>query len=478
MKIVNCLAFDLGASSGRAILGTIDEQNQLQIKEVHRFKNYPFEENGHWYWDFEKLLTEIKTGIKKACEVTGKIDSMSIDTWGVDYVFFRDGKPIRNPFNYRDPRTESVLEKFHQNQMSQEELYARNGTQILALNTIYQLLAHKQDYPQDFENSTCLLMPDALLYMLTGEISCEYTIASTTGLLDPYTRNWNQELLKKLDIPQSVFPEIVMPGTRIKSLKKEICEELQIPCIPAVKVGSHDTASAVAAVPVSKKSGNWAYLSSGTWALLGMELDTPDTSDTAFQCKYTNEGGVEGKIRFLINIIGTWLLQETKRVWDEQGDPVTFAQMEEMAATLGKSPFRIDPNAKEFVAPGDMPEKIRTYCREHGQGEIPSKASLVRCIYDSLAECFSENIKHLAAMREISLDALYILGGATRDRLLMQLTADAIGFPVGAGPIEATTLGNLMVQFIACGAIKDLAEARKIIQDSFPIQWYLPSDKE
>ena len=320
-------------------------------------------------------------------------------------------------------------------------------------------------------------MPDALLYMLTGEISCEYTIASTTGLLDPYTRNWNRELLDKLGLPVSIFPQIVMPGTRIKPLKEEICRELQIPGISAVKVGSHDTASAVAAVPVSEKAGNWAYLSSGTWALLGMELNNPDTSELAFQNKYTNEGGVEGKIRFLINIIGTWLLQETKRVWEEQGDPVTFAQMEEMAATVGPSPFRIDPNANEFITPGDMPEKIRTYCREHGQGEIPSKASLVRCIYDSLAECFGENIKRLADMRNVPLNALYILGGATRDRLLMQLTADAVGFPVAAGPIEATTIGNLMVQFIACGEVKNLAEARKIVQETYPIQWYLPSEK-
>ena len=475
MAAIHCLAFDLGASSGRAVLGTLDNNKILNLKEVHRFKNYPYEKDHHWFWDFEHLFQEIKTGIAKAFAEEADIASISIDTWGVDYVFFRNGKPVRDPFSYRDSRAEEDVEKLRKI-LPDKELYALNGTQIFSIDTLYQLLAHQREFPEDFENSICLLIPDALIYMLTGEISSEYTIASTTGLLDPRRRDWNLELFRKAGLPPSIFPSIVMPGTPAGRLRPEICKELHVPAVKVVKTASHDTASAVAACPVHPQAekNSWAYLSSGTWALLGMELEAPDTSEEALQYKYTNEGGLNGTIRFLVNIVGTWLLQETRRVWNEEGCSLSFAEMEKMAAEIQNSPFRIDPNSHEFITPGNMPEKIQRYCRVHGQGEIPSKAALVRCIYDSLAECFRDNLKRLQQIRGVQLQTLHILGGATKDNLLMQLTANATEIEIVEGPVEATAIGNLMVQLIVAGAVRNLQEARILSGKSFPVKRYRP----
>jgi len=437
------LAFDLGASSGRAIVGWI-EGGKLQLKEVHRFPNHPYEESGRFYWDFTSLTKELETGLQKAFEFAPDLSTFSVDTWGVDIVFFRNGKPVRQPHAYRDPRFLKAMEDVHKI-VPPREMYAATGIQLMEFNTVYQIFADQQDHPEDFtDGAQMLLMPDALLAMLTGEMTSEYTIASTGAVLDPATRDWKTELFRKLDLPTSVLTKIVAPCTMGAPLKAEVCKRLGIPSIPSVKCCSHDTASAVAALP-SKGIGEDAYISIGTWALLGAEITKPNLSDAAFAAHYTHEGGLQGTLRFLTNITGTWLLQETRRTWNEAGDNITFQQMCELAQSV-KTTKRINPNDTVFSAPGDMPTRIADYCREHGQGEFASRAELLRCVYDSLADCFRDKLAELEKVQDTKYAKLHILGGGTKDDFLMQLTANSIGRPVIAGPVEATAAGNLLSQ--------------------------------
>ncbi|MFA6103416.1 MAG: FGGY-family carbohydrate kinase [Victivallaceae bacterium] len=465
------LAFDLGASSGRGIIGKIKD-GKLHLTEIHRFGNGPVEKDGALYWEFDKLCKEIKTGIRKAVATGEKISSIAIDTWGVDYVLFKNGAPVRAAYHYRDSRTDAVPEKVYKI-IPQKEIYARTGIQFMQLNTLYQLYAHKEAHPEDFNGSVMLLMPDALTYMLNGDISCEYSEASTSNLLNPGSRDWDFELIKRLGIPCSVFPKIVPPCSKSLPLKKSVEDEIGCGPIPVVKVGSHDTASAVAAVPapLNKK---WAYISVGTWALLGAEIDAPILTEEAGEAPFTNEGGLNRKIRFLTNIMGTWLFQETRRVWNEQGRNLGFADMNKMAKAAQGLQFFIDPNDNAFLSPGDMPAKVAAFCREHGQGDIPGDGALLRCIYDSLALYFRIKLEKLQTMLGVKYECLNIVGGGTQDTLLMQLTADCLGIPVIAGPVEATAIGNIMAQAIAGGDIYSLAEAREIIRKSFEVQEYVP----
>ena len=311
----NFLAFDLGASSGRAIIGTIDN-GRLAMQEVHRFANGPTEIDNSFYWDYPRLCEELKTGLKNALATGIKLDGISIDTWGVDYVLF-DKKTMqmrRLPYNYRDPRTIKAAEKVWQD-IPQSQLYEYTGIQCMTLNTIYQLCAHYEEHPEDFENSVFLPIPDALAYSLGGNATAEYTFCSTTNLLDPATRRWHWQLIDRLGLPREVFPEIVEAGSASGQLSAELCAQLGCEPIPIFKCGSHDTASAVAAVP-APETGNWAYLSAGTWALLGVENDAPVLTAESERASITNEGGVGGKIRFLTNIMGSWLFQELRRVWN------------------------------------------------------------------------------------------------------------------------------------------------------------------
>ena len=465
------LAFDLGASSGRAIVGWLDSERKLHLKEVHRFPNHPYEKDDRFYWDFKSLCAELKTGLKKAFEFAPDISTFSVDTWGVDVVFFRDGKPIREPYCYRDPRFAAAMDDVHKI-VSGRECYARTGIQLLTFNTVYQLFADAQDHPEDFCNDAKMLfMPDALLAMLTGDMTTEYTIASTGALLDPHTRQWQHSLLKDLAIPAGILTEIVEPCTLSASVSGEISRELGIPQIPSVKCCSHDTASAVAALPTPDPVGNAAYISLGTWALLGAEIMSPETSEAAYQAHYTNEGGIAGTLRFLTNITGTWLLQETRRTWNEEGDPITFNEMCDLAMAT-ETDKRFDPNDPVFTAPGNMPERISKAC-----GGFASRGELLRCVYESLAECFRDKLRGLEALRGTKYDKLHILGGGTKDEFLMQLTADKIGIPVYAGPVEATAIGNLLGQLLASGEAESLEECRRITADTFDIKIYFPSEK-
>jgi len=456
------------------MIGKIDG-GKLVLQEAHRFKNYPVQRAGSWYWDFESLVNELKTGLKKAFAIDNTITTFSIDTWGVDYVFFRHGKAIRNPYNYRDARTAKSARQLHE-KISREDLFAATGIQLMDLNTIYQLYAHLESFPEDFEDgSVMLFMPDALHYVLTGEVSTEYTIASTGALLNPATKDWNRELLAKLGIPQKIFTRIVMPSSTGSQLREDIAAELGVPRITGIKCGSHDTASAVAALPVSGDA-KAAYVSLGTWALLGGELAAPAVTPEAGRAHYTNEGGLENTIRFLTNITGTWILQEIRRVWSETDKrDIGFGELVELAAN-SSSKFRIDPNDGLFTAPGNMPGRIVEYCRSKGQGEPANRGEILRTVYESLSECFNSKLKQLEELTGEKYPALHIIGGGVQDKLLMQMTANAIGRPVIAGPVEATATGNLLSQLIATGEINDLAAGRKLVADSFEVITWQPEN--
>ncbi|MBO5960045.1 MAG: rhamnulokinase, partial [Lentisphaeria bacterium] len=405
------LAFDLGASSGRAIVGWM-EDGKLQLQEVHRFPNHPYEKDGRFHWNFTALSNELKVGLKKACAAYTDISTFSIDTWGVDVVFFRNGEPIREPYSYRDPRFVTAMNEVHQI-LPEEELYRMTGIQILSFNTVYQLYADWQDHPEDFrDGAKVLFMPDALMVMLTGETLTEYTIASTGALLDPHTRKWQQDVFSKLNLPADVLTGLVEPCTVTAPLKKELCEELGIPQLTGIRCGAHDTASAVAALP-SAEPEKAAYISLGTWALLGAEIRTPVADRTAYLAKYTNEGGIDGTLRFLTNITGTWLLQETKNFWNQAGDSITFNEMCNLAMSV-ETEKRFDPNDPIFATPGNMPERIAEYCRNNGQGEFSGRAELLRCIYESLAGCFCDKLHELEKVRGGKYEKLHILGGGTK----------------------------------------------------------------
>lgn len=464
------LAFDLGASSGRAILGRICE-NRLELEEVHRFKNYPYEKAGHYFWDFRALLGELETGLKEAYAAAPGLASFSIDTWGVDYALFRNGELLHDPYCYRDGRTESAIEDFHK-RISKQDFYARNGIQPLVFNTIYQLCAELHDDPAALDGSMMLLMPDALHFMLTGTAISEITIASTGALLKAGPPEWDAEALSKFaGLPGGLFTKLVPPVSPAGQLKPETAARLGIPQIPAVKCASHDTASAVLAMPCVDPE-KALYISLGTWALLGAELHSAILTPEALDGMFTNERGVEDTFRFLCNIMGTWLLQETRRTWAEQGMDISFADMEAMAAPLDGQPFRINPDDAVFFPPGDMPERVRRYCVEHGQGEIPNDAALVRCIYDSLADCFGKRIARLESITGKKFDTLNILGGGTRDRFFMRLVARTTGRRMLAGPTEATAIGNILAQMIADGTLKNVSEARALTAKSFPLAVY------
>jgi rhamnulokinase len=467
------LAFDLGASSGRAIIGKI-EDGKMSLNEVHRFDNGPTEIDGKQHWDFDRLSGEILTGVEKALATGENISSIAIDTWGVDYLLIRsDGSPARHPYHYRDPRTDGLPDEIFDSVISESDLYSRTGIQMMQLNTIYQLAAHKRQHPEDMIDATLLLMPDALTWLLCGDMTCEYTEATTTNLLNPHTREWDWELIDKLNLPRDIFPKITDSCTTVGTLRPEICSKLNCDPIPVVKVGAHDTASAVAAVP-APETGDWCYISCGTWALLGVELDQPYISEAGRVAPFTNEGCIDGKIRYLTNIMGTWLFQETRRIRRENGETVSYNDMETEARAAEPLKFLVNPNDASLLAPADMPQAIRDFCERTGQGQIPDNGALVGCIYDSLALFFRAKVEALEKILGVKYACLNIVGGGTKDKLLMQLTANALGIPVAAGPVEATAVGNIMAQAIACDELADVKAGRELIKASFPVIIYQP----
>jgi sugar (pentulose or hexulose) kinase len=360
--------------------------------------------------------------------------------------------------------------------ISPEELYRKTGIQFMRLNTIFQLFAHKELHPEDFHDSFMLMMPDALYYLFTGKISCEYTEASTSNLLNAAKQDWDWDIISKLGFEKKFFPTISLPGSAAGNLSPSLRNELGCGNIPFYHVGSHDTASAVASVPVLDENHLFAYISCGTWALLGTELSSPVLSDEAKKANYTNEGGVSGKIRFLTNITGLWLLQECKRIWDSRGEKYSYQEMVEMGKKAEPLRFLLNPTNEKFLAPENMPDSIRKYCLETGQGEIPDTPSLIRCVIDSMALSFREKIAELETLTAAKYQKVHIIGGGSQNTLLMQCAADYMRRDVCAGPVEATAIGNLMVQGMASGTHFSLADARKIIASSFPSQIYKASE--
>lgn len=474
--MVNLMAFDYGASSGRAMLGKFDG-NRLDLSEMHRFANEPVIVGNSLYWDILRLYHEMKQGILK-CAASGYKDiaSIGIDTWGVDFgLLDASGRLLGNPFHYRDINTEGMIEKAF-TMIPGREIYEKTGIAFQVFNSLYQLLSMKVNNSPLLEKSeTLLFTPDLLRYFLTGEKSSEYTIASTSQMLDARTGSWAADLLDRLGIPKKILAEIISAGTMAGKLTAVVAGELGVGRVPVVAVAEHDTGSAVVSVPATE--GKYAYLSSGTWSLLGVESAVPVINDSTFHLNYTNEGGFNKTIRLLKNIMGLWIYQECKRTWDKSGVAVNFDELEESAVRAEAFMSFIDPDDSSFYRPGNMPEKIQEYCRKTGQKIPESKPHIVRCIMESLALKYRMAIEGLEKIVGYSLPVLHIVGGGCKNIMLSRFTANAISRPVIAGPVEATAVGNLMVQLLALGEVKSLSEGRMLIRNSFPTVEYIPENK-
>lgn len=474
MKNLKMLAIDLGASSGRGIVGTFDGK-KIELKENHRFLNEPVMVNGRFTWDIIRIFHEIKKSIRQTALDGDGIKTIGIDTWGVDYGFIdRHGRMIGNPTHYRDLRTDGVCD-YVDGIVPLSDIYAETGIQSLDFNTVYQLAVEKRDNPEIFDYAEKLLfIPDLLGYFLTGEAKTEYTIASTGAILNAASRKYAREMLSRLDIPERIFSEIVEPGYCLGKLLPDVREECGGVEADVVKVASHDTASAVLAVPA--KSDDFVYISSGTWSLMGMELNAPLINDKTRELNYTNEGGVDGTIRFLKNIMGLWILQESRRQWQREGVEYSFSELSAMAAEAKPLQSIINPDDKLFATQGNMPRRIREYCEKTGQYVPQSVGEIVRCILDSLGLRYRYTVADLEYLSGKKIDSINIVGGGTQNVLLCQITADACGVPVCAGPVEATAIGNIMTQLMALGEVKSVREAREIVAASFDTVDYQPCE--
>ena len=455
------LAVDFGGGSGRVMAGSID-QGVLKLEEVYRFPNRQVRMGNHIYWDFLSLFEEMKNGLRQAVLKGYSIKSIGIDTWGVDFgLIDKAGNLLGNPVCYRDSRTDGLPEElFDETELSAH--YAQAGIQMMSINTLFQLYSMKKvDDAQLKVADRLLFMPDLFSYYLTGVANNEYCIASTSELLDARTRTWNHALIEKIGLPQHLFGEIVMPGTVRGKLKPEICEEIGLPEeVEVIAVGSHDTSSAVYAVPVTKCNCS-AFLSSGTWSLLGVEVPQPILTEDARNAGFTNEGGVGGKIRFLQNITGLWMLQCLISQWKERGEETDYEYLITSAEAVDISSV-IDVDDKSFQNPMDMETAIADYCREYGLQVPDSQGEYVRCVLQSLAQRYKRGIEQLNSLIPHPVEQLHIVGGGCRNRLLNRLTAEALGIPVYAGPVEATAIGNILVQALTKGDIKSRDEIKEI----------------
>lgn len=467
------LAFDFGASSGRAILGIFDGE-KIELREIHRFSNDPVQINGTVYWDVQRLFFEIKQGILKAKEAGG-FDSIGIDTWGVDFGLLRkDGTLVENPVHYRDSRNEGMVEKA-QKYMSKERMYDITGIQFMDFNTIFQLLSLKENRPYILEEAdTLLFMPDLLGYMLSGVKSTEYSIATTSQMVNLETKDWSEEILDTFGIDKRLLTPIAPTGAVIGQLSDEICEELGVPKADIVSVAAHDTQSAITAAPC--EYDDFAFISCGTWSLFGTEVEKPIINEVSKKLNVTNEGGYGYTTAFLKNICGLWLIQESRRQWMREGTEYSYAELEKLA--LECEPFKcfIDPDAPEFAPMGNLPKRVKEYCRKTGQYIPQTVGEIMRCIYESLALKYRYTFDGIKECTGKNYDRIHVMGGGTKDKLLLQMTAQSCNVNVYGGPIEATALGNVAVQLMSCGAIKDIKEARKIIAKGENLKLYEPID--
>jgi rhamnulokinase len=468
------LAFDIGASSGRGVLGELRD-DALRIREVCRFPNGMIPVRGHLHWNIFNLFEHVKEGLKNCAEESNtRPASVGIDTWGVDFgLLSRDGCILGLPHGYRDSRTDGAMESFFR-KIPRERVYELTGIQFLQFNSLFQLEAMVRDGSSLLDVATDLLfMPDLLNYLLSGIKKTEFTFATTSQLYNPIKKSWEEEMLSALGLPLSLMQEIVQPGTIIGETAADISNEVGLEPILLVAVATHDTGSAVAAVPAGGKG--WAYISSGTWSLMGIEIEEPIINEQSLQLNFTNEGGVGGTFRFLKNIAGLWLFEECRRIWSKKrnrdyDDLIASAEHAEPFAAL------IDPDWNGFLSPPHMPEAIRRFCRETRQAVPDSSGSLVRCILESLALKYRFVLEQLRQLSPEPIDRIHIIGGGVRNKLLCQYTANATALPVIAGPVEATAVGNIMVQALSAGCVGSLDEMREVIGRSFEPEKYEPQN--
>jgi len=476
MSKTDFLAFDLGAESGRTILGTLNK-GQLDIKELHRFSNRPVSMLGHLHWNIASMFEELKTGLRIcAAEPGAEPVSYAIDTWGVDYgLLGSDGSFLGLPYAYRDPRTEGAIEGFFE-RMPAARVYELTGIQFMPFNTLFQLFAMVRDRsPLKDAAADLLFMPDIFNYLLCGARRTEFSYATTSQLYNPVRKDWEDELFAALGISKSIMQQIVPSGTVIGELNADIAGETGLGRLKAIATASHDTASAVAAVPAEGE--DWAYISSGTWSLMGIEIPEPVISEQARRCQFTNEGGAEGTIRFLKNIMGLWLLQQCRRAWASERE-YSYEELAEMAGSGPAFKAVVDPDCLEFYNPPDMPEAIVNFCRRRNLPYPETHSEFVRCILESLALKYRLVLDMLREVQSQPINRIHIIGGGTRNKVLCQFAADATGVPVIAGPVEATAMGNIMVQAMALGHVDSLSGIRSVIRGSCKPEVYEPRDSD
>ncbi len=464
-------AVDLGATSGRVMLGYVGH-NELSIRPVARFPNTPVREAGGLHWNILELYRSLLAGLGAAAREEPRLGSIGIDTWAVDYALLRDGRMLGTPFHYRDERTAAGVEATH-TLVSARELYAANGLQHLPFNTLFQLAADRKAGTLDGADRM-LLIPDLLGYWLTGRQVAERTNASTTGLLHLSNREWNDALLQRVGLPRGILPELVDAGDRIAPLLPTLRTELGLARdVDLIAVGSHDTASAVVAVPAT--TNNFAYISCGTWGLVGVELEHPVITEAARAANFTNEGGVDGRVRFLHNVMGLWLLSESVRTWESDGHTIDLPSLLDAAAAVTAPVAIFDANDPGLLAPGDMPSRIAQLCLRGGEPMPASMAEFVRSIIESLADAFAAAVRSASELSGQRVDVIHLVGGGSRNALLCRLVADRAGLPVVAGPVEATAIGNVLIQARTLGAVSgDLESLRAVVAASFPPLLYTP----
>ena len=460
------LAVDIGASSGRLILGHL-ENGKMELEEVHRFENGMVKKDGELCWEFDRLFQEIKNGLKK-CKEIGKIPvSMGVDTWGVDFVLMdKDDKVLGNTVGYRDHRNEGMDEEVYKT-ISLEDLYARTGIQKAIFNTVYQLMAVKTKHPEYLEQAeTMLHVPDYFHYLLTGKKTCEYTEATTGQLVNAETKDWDYELIDKLGYPRKMFQKLIMPGTSVVHFTEEVKAEVGFD-VEVVAPATHDTGSAVLAVPAN--DDDFIYISSGTWSLMGIEREKADCSKKSCEMNFTNEGGYAGRFRYLKNIMGLWMIQSVRHEYD---DKYGFAEICQMAEEAKDFPSRVDANDECFLSPESMIEEVKDYCRRTGQKVPETLGEIATVIYTSLAECYAKTAKELEEMTGRTFSRIHVVGGGSNAGYLNELTARATGKEVHAGPGEATAIGNITAQMLKAEEFKSIEEARTTIHESFGIKVY------
>jgi len=472
-------AVDLGATSGRTIIGKLADNGQkLQMEELTRFDNNLIETGGHFYWDIYALYAEIIKGLKRAASRQLEITSIGIDTWGVDFVCIgEDNAILRNPLAYRDPHTFTAMEEYLEKVLDRKTVYDITGIQFMNFNSLFQLYAMRRDKNSALQHARKILfIPDALSWMLTGKAVCEYTIASTSQILNPRTGDLDSKLLQSIGLCREHFGEMVLPGTIIGTLTEEVQRMTGLGAVPVIAVAGHDTGSAVAAVPAKNKQ--FAYLSSGTWSLMGIESQEAVINQDSYDKNFTNEGGIEGTTRFLKNICGMWLYERCRKEWPEEVRKLSHPELQGSAMTVEAFRSILNPDDTLFANPSSMIEAIQEYCRNTHQPVPETPAEICRCIFDSLALRYRQVFTWLKEFAPFPLEVLHIIGGGSLNKYLNQFTANALGTEVLAGPQEGTAIGNIMLQAKAAGIVKDSWEMRQIIANSIELKAFHPQDKE